>query len=124
MKFRVWEKDYKRWNCGDYVIFHDGTLINFDPMTGWYSGVDLDKLVVQECTDFKDQEGRVIYEGDILKSLSGDISVVKWATAYSGPQWCLFDKKGNLSDFYGGLCMTEYCIIIGNILENPELLGI
>lgn len=65
-------------------------------------------VVLMQCTGLKDKDGKLIYEGDIVKCLS-NIAVITWE---SGCFWY------GVSELSYGFTQPE---IIGNIYENPEL---
>lgn len=71
---------------------------------------------VGEITNCRDKNEREIYEGDIISELSGRIYKVEYLYDTFGA----YDKDGN------GMRLSYYCPqceVIGNIYENPELLG-
>lgn len=127
-KFRIWDKPTSR-------IFYD-ICIGFikDGMTkDWacadtpedqisYTGDRLKDIEIMQCTGLKDKNGKLIFEGDILKCLYispiGEIIPKLGFVKFDfGAFW--FDYKLGSSYLYNENALFE---IIGNIHENPELL--
>lgn len=117
-RFRVWNKEKK--------ILHSCNL-------PFYFVSKSDEFVLEQCTGLKDKNGRLIYEGDIVRPISrtdedihGIIRFGKYDTNYG-----LFIKwKGKFVEetrHYPGwrkdiLFWTGDGIeVLGNIHENPEL---
>ena len=73
-------------------------------------------LVLMQSTGLKDKNGKLIYEGDILKH--------EWDhfPPYAVEWWSQIDDQWEWAGF-GLEYDTESQIIIGNIYENPELLA-
>ncbi len=72
-------------------------------------------VVFQGKTEYKDINGREIYEGDILETdEAGWIAVV----VFGDGRFSLEDRFGGFSAFPN----WEACKVIGNVYENPELL--
>lgn len=87
----------------------------------------VDEKTVGQFTGLRDKNGKKIFEADIVKIDDREIGAkdiiigeVYWCADYTlwkaGPGFCVWSKKGH-SD------LSPNIEIIGNIYENPELLG-
>ena len=72
---------------------------------------------IGECTTLKDKNGKLIFEGDILKGMRG-LHRVYYDTSLACFEWAKIN--GNWEESFSGFA-DEY-EIIGNIHDNPELL--
>lgn len=128
-KFRVWHK--KRKKMYDVLHFHTQTWDNggewvtakgFNIITQQDIHIQVEPKdgVIMQCTGLKDKNGKLIYEGDI----------VKFKTELFGkPKQIIWDECHYiLKDTFIILCDMEIkqfgLEIIGNIYENPELLEV
>ena len=112
LKFRAWDNNDKRYRYA----------FNMDDFGKVIEYVDGEKVympyIIEQYTGLKDKNGKEIYEGDILQiddHILGDFVVV----------WHNFGWKIKRSVGYEPLSVhkSEDCTVIGNIHENPELLG-
>jgi len=123
IKFRAWDDEHrvmvlKIFN-GVYEtnLDSDGTLVigAYDSKEDWY------ELKVLQFTGLKDKNGKEIYEGDILE-IGGD-KVRK--EIYWNNKFAWWDIK-RYEHSLGLLLQTRKFVdveVIGNIYENPDLLG-
>lgn len=113
-KFRAWLKEEKRMTDVHEMTFIDGEVYLISDVTDFYTYEEF-KLI--QSTGNKDKNGKEIFEGDVLQTYDGELSKVVWNKELA----CweaeflseIADVKSNRSD----------CEIVGNIYENPELLG-
>ena len=120
-KFRAWIKSEKRYgyllnlfNCGANSKKYE--VEEYDEQGDYYTVYSSDEVVLQQCTGLKDKNGKLIFEGDIIKDLCIDyICTVVWKKA----EFALKSEYGSYVGFN-----TPEQEVIGNIYENPELLEV
>ena len=123
-KFRVWDKQnecYAYSNNSDVDLLYietDGNLTY-----GVYSNNDEDmsyipesEVIIEQCTGLKDINGKLIYEGDLIK-IDADVAVIKWSDYYAR-----FMLESTEDNFDFETTYAEECEVVGNIHENKELL--
>ena len=131
-RFRAFYRANKKMYTILIIDFLDNTLAmeNTDnpksPMTCY---VDLGEVELMQFTGLKDKNGKEIFDGDILKIQTSDFYSKKINDEYIS-QVC-FSRGGFfvLTDSHH----TDFCLwgkstatmeVIGNLYENPELLGV
>ncbi len=115
IKFRVWDKNKQNYLVDDrgfrLMYLRNGSTRFFNPEVWEF----------EQYTGLKDKNGKEIYEGDIMRYDAIDYKVL-WADYYAG-----FETK-RLNSPWNNAGLTLHFLasvgrVIGNIHENPELLG-
>ena len=125
-KFRIWNGSEMHYN--DFVVtatgyvgkiteeFLDKCVFNQEDLTA-------DKeCTLMQCTGLKDKNGKLIYEGDIVKCSYGFnyyIGTVVWDSEYI--QFSIEVEKELYS--FNQRSKNDLIEAIGNIYENPEALN-
>ena len=97
-----------------------GEIVSLDKMETLMCKLDLNNLI--QCTGLKDKNGKLIYEGDIVKGTCGvywGLMVVEYLENRASFIYRRLDGK------YYPLSMLGECNfeeLLGNVYENPELL--
>jgi hypothetical protein len=114
IKFRAWDKTNK-WMERPFNLYECGCLNNED-------GYSAEYFALMQYTGLKDKQGKEIYEGDIREG--------RWYSCtapqeYRGVQVMKWNDL-NACFEWDGHHIPEFIevAVIGNIYENPELLGV
>lgn len=115
-KFRVWDKQEKKWikRCfisdnGKLCAFSDNPLVS-------YTILPPNRYIVQSYIGFRNKDNKELYEGDIVQfqSIKG---VIAWA---DGGFEVIREVNKNVNE---GEPISRDYEILGNICENPEIMG-
>ena len=124
IKFRAWLKEKKEmidnarpnFFCKHLHYLCDNSSGGQDVL-----GVSTEDIELMEYTGLKDKNNKEIYEGDILSDGNND-----------KPYKVIFENESFRAEFEGDFeeysfdlidVVAQGCEIVGNIYENPELLG-
>lgn len=124
-KFRAWLKEEYRMTDVREITFFNDEIQMISDVEGFYA---YDEFELMQSTCLFDKNGNEIFEGDIVKFSDCDddvyVTPVVWdknyacfGVSFSGKYPMSFDY---LEEFYTELKDIE---VVGNIYENPELLG-
>jgi uncharacterized phage protein (TIGR01671 family) len=150
IKFRIWDKQYCHWlenssslhcysnwticpftgNLVDYVGAYSCDSFTSTPAADYYwQGTTIIKeprYIIQQYTGLKDSKGNDIYEGDIVKHRkhNKEVRIGEFSDGVDERTGVfLQDPKIKHINFgTNRLSSFSSCEIIGNILENPELI--
>jgi uncharacterized phage protein (TIGR01671 family) len=125
--FHAKRKDNGEWIFGNLIQTDDGVYIiqNYVPQHS-IKNCEVDPSTVCRCTGREDMNGKLIFENDIL---SGHIDVefpedeTRKRVVWHENGWCTnelrCDDYEKLDDFD-----SEKFEVIGNMIDNPELLEV
>lgn len=100
LKFRIFNKKLK-----SYIDINSSSIM-IDELNNLN-----DNLIVEQFTGLHDKNGKEIYEGDIVTDGVGKFKIIYDLKLAGYQPYCIFrDDPEN------------YCEVIGNIYENPELI--
>lgn len=114
--FRGKQRDNGEWFYGDLIHLNHCVSIR---------SKDCARSVVPETvgqyTGLTDKNGMRIFEGDLIRSTeTGETAIVQWFSEHSAFMiWC---KTSNQVGFLYE-CEKSIIEVIGNIHDNPELIG-
>lgn len=109
-KFRVWNKlgkfydsDYLKLTQDGYLrVYHDGIKFPLGDVTAEH--------IVEQCTGLRDKNGKLIYEGDVVKTQFDQILTIYFFDGAFKYRWAC----GNYNFVQ---MIADDCEIIGNVHE-------
>lgn len=118
--FRAWDTYNEAWADEYLAIAEDGHVIEIknDGTTEYWK----DRFIIEFDTGLKDKNGKKICEGDIV--LVANYGRTPYVVIYREWDCSFVYNNDNLLDFvYMFKNMPQCYEVIGNIHENPELIG-
>ena len=124
IKFRIWDINERKFvvNETDRLGYGDTKKCMSERVDFENNSVEInadESYILSEYTGLKDMDGKEIYEGDIIKFLNGIFEVI-WCNEKASFMLKNKEYKEFLNFIYENNNGME---IVGNIYENPELLG-
>ena len=128
VKFRVWDKVEKTfWNTNDGLYFwlHGKTAKELGGISIAYFVGRNEQFVVQQFTGLTDENGKEIYEGDIIYEFERIRSFIEekfdlGVVTYDNNRAAFVVNWGNIQGFY--MPQSHQMEVRGNVFENTELL--
>ena len=124
-KFRAWTEEGEAMYYGVYPFKDDALLLSYDGFA--FDEVPASDFILMRSTGLKDKNGSEIFEGDIVKYKSG---------CYTYTEEVAYNKNFagfGVRDANADVILTFWVLaedidlssleVVGNIYENPELLG-
>jgi uncharacterized phage protein (TIGR01671 family) len=117
IKFRAWDKDNKKMQT--YFEITSQGIIKKPVNLGFvnHENRELKHYELMQFTGLLDKNGVEIFEGDIIKDPQGNVGKVFYTPASYLVNWHRKDGSWETDNCIG------YGEVIGNVFENPELLG-
>ena len=110
--YRIWDIRNK------YYISNKDFFVNLNGNVGHLRSYQKDEYyIIQRCTGEQDVNGKYIYEGDIVETHPNVVSSIQAIVNFNTGNFVIEDLQG-----YEELTFEDTLTIIGNNLENPELL--
>ena len=118
--------EWKSWVYGDLLHRPNGVLhiLTLNEEKGCYENNTIDPETLGQFTGLCDKNGKAIYEGDILHTITFGFEPEEY-TAIILYDNCRFQLSNGRNLFYFGqsdLTKMDDTIVIGNIHDNPELI--
>ena len=121
-EFRAWTEEGKAMYYGVYPFRDDALLLSYDEIA--FDEVPASDFIVMQSTGLKDKSGKEIFEGDIVRfTLTDGFNYVTNEDGVVTYKLGAFYVVNGLAEYLISDINTSKVEVIGNIYQNPELLG-
>ncbi|WP_142917754.1 YopX family protein [Streptococcus gallolyticus] len=117
IKFRAW------WEKGKRML--DIATIDFlEKEVKSHANVmySFDEIELMQSTGLVDENGKEVFEGDVLLTYDAELAKVYWDDVLAGWFVDFIYETAELSEVAGLQSSRSICAIVGNVYENPELM--
>lgn len=128
VKFRVWCANKKEFEKHPVLINQIGDIYHFDKNI--VVPTRKDTHIIQTFTGLHDKNGKEIYEGDIVECREPyndlEVAVIRWDDKLAKFVFDMYyDGETEITETLDAdnWISVNHFEIVGNIYENPELLG-
>lgn len=120
-KFRIWHNPLKQMHYNDFIVTATGYMAKIyqqDDYMMKFNQEDLEfdkQCILMQSTGLKDKNGKLIYEGDVLKDKYGALHPISWNVKgfYEADTFAV-------AGFYNAI--QEDMEVIGNIYQDSHLI--
>ena len=118
-KFRAWDKKCNEMFKDTFAITESGQVIIVEQKSVFDTPeyVFTDGLIIMQSTGLADENGKEIFEGDVVHAYGEDTYLIG-VIEYFDNSYCIKSKNGIYNLLWTN---AEQYEIIGNIYENTEL---
>ena len=126
IKFRAWDKERKQMRYQGIELWYLGYIAHTKGNEFWKDcGNSINNFFIptqgelMQFTGLHDRHGKEIWEGDVVRE-DETINLVKYSKSYCGFVPFVHGNGCGCCETY---MIPNDCCVIGNIYENPELMG-
>ena len=121
-KFRAWTEEGKAMYYGVYPFRDDALLLSYDEIA--FDEVPASDFILMQSIGLLDKNGKEIFEGDIVRfTLTDGFNYVTNEDGVVTYRLGAFYVVNDLTEYLISDINTNKVEVVGNIFENPELLG-